>query len=611
MTVRLPRLGGVGHALGLAWRAGPATLLVYVGLTVVSGAVPVAVSWLTKLILDRIATGHADATTLTGLGAGLAAAAAVVTVLPRAAQYVTEELGRSVALLADDRLYAVVNSFAGLGRFEDPAFLDRLRMAKQSGGVAPGRVVAAVLSLVQAAISVAGFLGSLIVISPLMVVAVLMGAIPMTIAEFLLSRRRAQMFWRIGPLQRREIFFGDLLGSVDAAKEVRLFGIGAHLRGLMRADRLSANAAERRTGRREMLTQGGLGLVSATVSGGGLVWAVRAAGSGQLSVGDVTMFAAAVAGVGLALGRLVTEVAGAHFQLLMFDHYRAVVNAGPDLPAPSRRRPLAGLRQGIELRDVWFRYSPEHPWALRGVNLFIPYGSVLGLVGVNGAGKSTIVKLLCRFYDPDRGVILWDGVDLREVPPETLRSRISAVFQDFMAYDLTAAENVGLGDVRALQDRPRIEAAARDAGAHALLAGLPDGYETLLSRLFFSEADKTDASTGVYLSGGQWQRVALARAMLRDHCDLMILDEPSSGLDADAEHEIHRRLRRYRAGRTSVLVSHRLGAMTDASAIAVLEDGQVTEYGTHEELLTLGGTYARLFTRQARGYRADERSVPS
>jgi ATP-binding cassette subfamily B protein len=379
----------------------------------------------------------------------------------------------------------------------------------------------------------------------------------------------------------------------------------------MRADRLSANAAERRTGRREMLTQGGLGLVSAAVSGAGLVWAVRAAGSGQFSVGDVTMFVAAVAGVGLALGRLVTEVAGAHFQLLMFAHYLAVVNAGPDLPTRSGRRPLTVLRQGIELRDVWFRYSAEHPWALRGVNLFIPRGSVLGLVGVNGAGKSTILKLLCRFYDPDRGVILWDGVDIREVAPETLRSRISAVFQDYMAYDLTAAENVGLGDVRAIHDRPRIEAAARDAGVHSLLAELPDGYETLLSRMFFSEADKNDASTGVYLSGGQWQRVALARAMLRDHCDLMILDEPSSGLDADAEHEIHQRLRRHRAGRTSVLVSHRLGAMTDASAIAVIEDGQVIEYGTHEQLLTLEGTYARLFNRQARGYRTDDQSVPS
>ncbi|MCA2188537.1 ABC transporter ATP-binding protein [Nonomuraea cavernae] len=575
-----------------------------------SGALPVAISWLTKLLLDQIASGRVAVASLTGLGAGLAIIGALSTVLPRATQYVGEELSRAVALVADDRLYAAVNSFVGLQRFEEPVFLDRLRLAKESGGIAPGRVVAAALSFIRAVISVAGFMGSLIVISPVMTVAVLAGAVPMAVAEFLLSRRRAQMFWQIGPMQRREIFFGSLLANVDAAKEVRLFGIGDYLRGRMRAERLSSNAAQRRTTRRELLTQGGLGLISATVSGIGLVWAIRAAGSGLISVGDVTMFVAAVAGVGLALGNLVTEAAGAHYQLLMFAHYRHVVNAGPDLPTPPRPRPLARLRSGIEFRDVWFRYSIDHPWVLRGVDLFIPHGRALGLVGLNGAGKSTIVKLLCRFYDPDRGAILWDGVDVRDVPPEVLRRRISAVFQDYMSYDLTAAENIGLGDLRALDDQPRLTAAARDAGAHPVLAELPHGYDTLLSRQFFSEEDKNDVSTGIFLSGGQWQRVALARAMLRGHCDVMILDEPSSGLDAEAEHEIHQHLRRYREGRTSVLVSHRLGSLREADAIAVLQDGRVIEHGTHDDLVARGGAYARLFTLQAQGYHTSVSVIP-
>jgi len=239
---------------------------------------------------------------------------------------------------------------------------------------------------------------------------------------------------------------------------------------------------------------------------------------------------------------------------------------------------------------------------LRGVNLTIPHGHALALVGLNGAGKSTMVKLLCRFYDPDRGAILWDGVDLRDVPVDDLRAKIGAVFQDYMCYDLSAAENIGLGDVSVMEDRERVVAAARRAGAHDIVAGLPRGYDTFLSRMFFDEADREDPETGVLLSGGQWQRLALARAFLRDRRDLMILDEPSSGLDAEAEHEVHSSLRRHRDGATSVLISHRLGAVRDASAIAVLAEGRVAELGSHDELIASGGEYARLFRLQASGY---------
>jgi ATP-binding cassette, subfamily B, bacterial len=224
------------------------------------------------------------------------------------------------------------------------------------------------------------------------------------------------------------------------------------------------------------------------------------------------------------------------------------------------------------------------------------------LVGLNGAGKTTLVKLLCRMYDPTRGQILWDGVDLRDVPPEALRERISAVFQQHMDYDLTAAENIGLGDLPALDDRARLEEAASRAGVGDKLAALPRGYDTLLTRMFYSEADKDDPGTGVVLSGGQWQRLALARAFVRDGRDLMILDEPSSGLDPQAEHEIHNRMREYRTGRTSLLISHRLNAVRDADLIVVLDGGRIVETGEHEPLLASGGHYARLFRLQAAGY---------
>jgi ATP-binding cassette subfamily B protein len=213
-----------------------------------------------------------------------------------------------------------------------------------------------------------------------------------------------------------------------------------------------------------------------------------------------------------------------------------------------------------------------------------------------------VIKLLCRFYDPTRGSIRWDGVDLREMNPAELRSRIGAIFQDYMEYDLSAAENVGVGDRDALDDRSRITVAAQRADAHDIITTLPYGYETLLSRIFLDSANAADPRNGVLLSGGQWQRIALARAFMRDQRDLMILDEPSAGLDAQAEHEIHERLRTHRAGGTSLLVSHRLAAVRDADTIVVLADGRVGEQGTHDQLMAAHGRYAHLFGLQARGY---------
>jgi ATP-binding cassette subfamily B protein len=408
------------------------------------------------------------------------------------------------------------------------------------------------------------------------------------------------MMWGISSNTRRQLFYGSLLTSPDAAKEVRLFGLGDFLRGRMLTELGTVNEAERDLDRRTLHSQGLLSLLGAAVAAGGLIWAVLAAAAGGLSVGDVSVFVAAVAGVQTALTAIVSQWAGAHNALLMFGHYIGVVRAGPGLPVAPEPAALPPLRTGIELRDVWFRYDDEHPWVLRGVDLFIPHGQAVALVGLNGAGKSTLVKLLCRLYDPVRGSIHWDGVDLREVHPDDLRARVGAVFQDYMAYDLTAGENIMLGDLAAGADPEPVRAAARRAGIHDTLDTLPRGYDTLLSRIFFGDDDERQA--GVTLSGGQWQRLALARALMRHRRDLLILDEPSSGLDAEAEHAVHLGLRRHRAGRTSVLISHRLGALRDADLIVVLSDGRIAERGSHGELMAMEGTYARLFGLQASGY---------
>ncbi|HET8684387.1 MAG TPA: ABC transporter ATP-binding protein [Micromonosporaceae bacterium] len=589
--------------IGLTWRAAPLTTLGY-GLTAVTGAAtPIAVAWLLKLIIDQLARSG-SLPQLLGLAAGLALAGVVAAVLPQLGAYLRAETGRSVALVAEDELYLAVERFAGLARFEDPIFLDRLRLAQQ-GAAMPVQVIEAGFGLMRGTLTLIGFVGSLAFLSPLITAVVLLTAVPTLLAELALSRRRAGVLWQIGPSERRELFYRSLLDSAHSAKEIRLFGIGGFLRGRMLDERRVANAALRRVDRREMLVQGGLTLLGAVVAGVGLVWAIQGARAGRLSIGDVSIVIAALAGVQSGVNTLVNSVAQAHEQLLLFDHYVAVTAAPVDLPTRRPPAALRPLRLGIDLRDVWFRYSEEHPWVLRGVNLHIPAGAAVALVGLNGAGKSTIVKLLCRFYDPSHGTILWDGMDLRDVEVAQLRERIGAVFQDYMEYDLSAAENIALGDLAALADRRRVEAAARRAGVHAVLTALPQGYDTQLTRIFFGESDQGDAQTGVRLSGGQWQRLALARAFLRDQRDLMILDEPSAGLDAAAEHEVHSRLRQHRSGRTSVLISHRLGSVRDADLIVVLNDGRITEQGSHAELMAAGGDYAQLFRLQAAGYQEE------
>jgi ATP-binding cassette, subfamily B, bacterial len=603
-SARLPARMIVRHLRGavvLAWRAGPVMAASQLLLTVVAGLVPVVTAWLTKLVLDSL-TIPGPHTSLVVLATMLGGVGILAVVVPQAKQFAQAELDRSVALSASDNLFAALNRLVGLARFEDPRFRDRLQLAQQSGRRAPTQLLSTTFGVGQGAITLVGFVGTLMATAPWMALAVGIAAVPTLRTELAMSRRRAQTMWDMSQTTRREIFYSHLLVDPQAAKEVRLFGLGTFFRRRMLQDMSTVQAADRRVDRRELALQGLLGLLGAVVAGAGLVWAIRAAQTGQLTIGDVSVFVAAVAGTQSSLGSIVRETASAHQALLTFDHYQAIVTGRSDLPVHPSPAPTRPLREGIVLRDVWFRYGDEHPWVLRGVNLTIPNGIALALVGLNGAGKSTLIKLLCRFYDPTRGSIRWDGVDLRDLDIDQLRQRIGAVFQDFMSYDLTARENIGVGDLAALTDLDRIRSAARAAHVDDTVTGLPCGYETMLTRIFFQHAERDNPETGVFLSGGQWQRIGLARAFLRDKPDLLILDEPSAGLDAEAEHDVHTRLRHHRTGQTSVLISHRLSAVRDADTIAVLVDGEIVEQGSHHDLLAVGGRYAHLFNLQAKGY---------
>ncbi|WP_433219904.1 ABC transporter ATP-binding protein [Dactylosporangium sp. CS-047395] len=624
---------------GLALRAAPGHLIGYVVLVVASGTAPVAGAWLTRVVVDRIVGGGQSGSGQGvggqgsgGLGDGvfsggylgpaalLAGVGVVLGATPHLAAYLRQELDRRAGRTAQRRLLEAVDRLSGLRRFEDPEYLDRLRLAQQTGDLTCGEVVDGTLGVLRSAITVAGFAVSLALLGPWVTAFMLAGGVPTVLAELGLARQRARMYWRIGPVQRREMFYTHLLTTIGVAKELRLFAATPFLHARILTDRATADTARRRVDRVHAVVQTVLAVLAAAIAGAGLLWAVAAARDGRLTPGDVVVFVTAIAGVQAALATLADDGARVHFALENFAHYETVVGAGPD--QPSGTRVPAPLREGIELRDVWFRYSDEHPWVLRGVDLVIPRGAAVALVGRNGSGKSTLVKLLCRFYDPTRGAILWDGVDLREFDVAALRRHIGAVFQDYVTYDLTAAENIALSevdganetrktstaiknitlsDVDGADETKKIRAAAEAAGVHETVERLPRGYDTLLSRVFAAgEEDHPEA--GVVLSGGQWQRLALARALYHAGRDLMVLDEPSAGLDAEAEQAVHRTLLESAADSTKLLVSHRLSAVRQADHVVVLDAGAVVERGDHTSLLAAGGEYARLFTLQAAGY---------
>ena len=593
-----------GAALGLGWRASPPCSAARIALTVLAAVATPVAAWIGKLLVDELALGRdgslSRVTTLAVAGAVLAV---TVVMIGHLLTYVTVRHQAAITVRAEGDLFQRVCSFVGLRYFEDPDFQDRLMLAEQSASDAPGAVAGVVQSGIRSGISLAGFLAIIASVWPAMAALLLAAAIPGLLAEARLARRHVRASQEMSALDRRRFFYRSMLTDDRAAKEVRLFGLGSFFRtrqvdALRRSQRLMVGLAGRTA-----VVQSLLNLLGGLLSGFGIIVVARRVMSGELTPGDVLLFMAAIGGVQTALSDLVTGIGEASRALRLFGCFDDVMRTPPDLPAgPGAAGPL---RNGVRFEDVWFRYDERGPWVLRGVTFELPAGTSTGLVGVNGAGKSTIVKLLCRFYDPGRGRILWDGTDLRDLDPDALRLRMAATFQDFMTYDLSVGENIGVGDLTQADDPAAIRRSARQADIDDAITRFPRGYRTMLSRVFFEEEER---EPGVTLSGGQWQRVALARSLLRAEADLLILDEPSSGLDAEAEYRVHQTLREFRQGRTSLLISHRLGSLRAADHIVVVDGGVVAEQGSHDELMLLDGTYRRLFTTQARGYA--ETAVP-
>ncbi|MDI6097441.1 ABC transporter ATP-binding protein [Actinoplanes sp. NEAU-A12] len=586
----------IRRAFGIYVGAAPGAAVISVVLMVEGGLAPVAAAWFIRAIVGGLTT-HDSTEIVIGV-AGFGALGLLSPVVSHLSQYLQRETDRRVVARTQVELFTAVSAHPGLAELEDSTFHDRLRLANEASRYAPTQLSTMIIGVGQELITISTFAVTLLLWSGPVAALVFLAAAPTFVAQIRLARLRGEMMERTAPMLRRQAFYAALLLDMRAAKEIRLFGLGAFFRTRMMRELRAAQSGERRQDRLALWVDSSLAVLTGVVSLIALAVFVRQVFDGRGTVADLIVVIAALSAVQMSVSGLVQQVASAGETLMMFAHYvevTAVIRPGGASPLPA----APPLRHGLELDDVWFRYTPDHDWVLRGVTLRIPHGTSLALVGDNGAGKSTLVKLICGFYPPTRGVIRWDGVDITGYDPASLRARLAATFQDFMAYEFSAHDNIAVGDVGSADDRDRVARAAANAGMDTVLRDLPRGYDTLLTRAFH---DETADSAGVVLSGGQWQRLALARACLRERADLLILDEPSSGLDVEAEHEIHRGLTSLRRDRTSLLISHRLNTVRDADLIVVLQDGAVAEQGTHAALMTAGGRYAQLFRLQASGY---------
>ncbi|MGO8970808.1 MAG: ABC transporter ATP-binding protein [Myxococcaceae bacterium] len=576
--------------VALVWQSSPRLTVLLGGLTLLGAGVPLAVAWVGKAIVDAAVAHHREATLRwVAVELGLVVAQAAVI---RALGLVRGLLGARLGLDINVRILEKALTLE-LRHFEDPDFYDRLTRARREASVRPISVVTESFQLVQNILTLLGYAGLLLSFSPWAVLGLLLAALPATFAEMRFSQQAFRLRnWR-SPDSRRLLYLEYVLANDDHAKEVKLFGLGPMLLQRYRSLGELFYREDRQLSLRRAVWSYALSLVGTLTFYGCYAVVAVAAATGRLTLGLMTLYVVAFRQGQQAFQSILTALGGMYEDNLYMSNLFEYLAIPTGRPAPALVAASVGMEEGIRFEDVGFRYPDAEGWALRHVSLFIPRGQSLALVGQNGAGKTTFIKLLTRLYAPTEGRILLDGVDLAAWDETVLRRRLGVIFQDFNQYQFRFRENVGVGSVEHLEDTERVQRAVQEGGATELLSSLSEGLETPLGRWF---------KDGTELSGGQWQKVALARAFMREEADILVLDEPTAALDAEAEHAIFQRFRELARGRTTLLISHRFSTVRMADRIVVIEHGQLVEQGTHAELMALGGRYAHLFTLQAKGY---------
>ncbi|MEO8084353.1 MAG: ABC transporter ATP-binding protein [Ardenticatenales bacterium] len=567
--------------------------------SIVFGILPTATAWVSKLLVDGVVAAvdsgaRADMVNrvvwLVVLQFGLYVGTALLQTVRNINQQALQELtARDVQLMIMEHANRLDLRF-----FEDPEFYDSLQQAQREASRRPVAMIEQLFGLARSAITFLSMIALMSSLGPWVAVAALLAPIPSFIASsrygwqgYLMSRRQS-------PDRRRMGYYLDLLTRDTYNKEIKLFGLGGHFIDRWReiADRFYQE--NRTLVRRRYLMAFALGSLTTVVTSGTFLYVALQAARRRLTLGDLTFYSQAVGQVQSSFSGILSGLSDMYENSLYLGTLYDFLDHEPDIRSPENPRALRlPMREGVEFRDVTFTYPGKTEPAVRNVSFRIRPEEAVALVGQNGAGKTTIVKLLTRLYDPDAGQILIEGHDVREYDLADIHAAIGVIFQDYVTYFFSARENIGLGRLEAIDDRARVEDAAGKSGAAGFIDQLPKGYETILGRWF---------DEGYQLSGGEWQKVALARAFMRD-AEILILDEPTASLDARAEHEIFTRMKDLTRGKMTLFISHRFSTVRLADRIIVLEHGAVTEQGTHEELLAAGRLYAELFNLQAEAYR--------
>lgn len=607
LAQRFKALRNLPPFLRMIWRTSAGLTIASLGLRLVRALLPISMLYVGKLIIDeavRLASLPGPFPAFEqALGSGLLAPLLWLLAIEFLLAISADVIGRLVsyadAMLGE--LFANASSIAlmehaarlDLEDLEDPEQQDRIERARRQ---TTGRssLMSQLFGQVQDVITVASLAVGLMVYAPWLIVLLAVALIPAFIGESHFNTLGYSLNFHWTPERRQLDYIRLTGGSVETAKEVKIFNLHHFLIARYRQLAGKFYQANRALARRRAVwgsILAALGTAGYYLAYAYIAWrTVR----GDFSIGDLSFLAGSFARLRQLLEGLLVGFSQVASQALYLDDLFSFFAIEPEIGSKPDALPVPEpIQQGFVFEDVGFCYPGSQRWAVRHLSFELRAGEVLALVGENGAGKTTLVKLLARLYDPDEGRILLDGRDLRDYDLDSLRASLGVIFQDFVRYHLTAAENIGVGQVDAMDDQQRIEQAAQRGMADEVIASLPDGYAQVIGRRF---------RQGVDLSGGQWQKIAIARAYMRD-AQVMILDEPTAALDARSEFEVFQRFKELSSGRTAVLISHRFSSVRMADRILVLGNGRVEASGTHEQLMAAGGRYAELFALQAEGYR--------
>jgi ATP-binding cassette, subfamily B, bacterial len=589
---RIAALRNVPPVLTIVWESGRAVVALGLVLRVFAALLPVALLAVTKLIIDGIqakTTNRPGFWWLVGTEFGLAILGSV---LSRLIDYLDSLLADNYTRHVSIRVMTHAAAL-DLQTYENPLFYDRLERARVQATDRLG-MIQSIGRLVQQVVTTVSLSISILFFSPWLLLLLVAGVIPAFLGESHFAFLGYAKNFRQTPIRRQLDYLLVLGGSREAAKEMKLFGLSRFL--VERFTRLSNTIYTENVGlaRRRLIAGSFLSIVGIAGLYSAYVFVIMRTISGALGIGSLTFLTGAIVQASTNIQQTFSTLSGIADQalfltdLLAFFAMQPTIRSKPlALPAP---RPIV---RGFEFCNVSFAYPGSSRLILNQLNFHLHPKERVALIGENGQGKTTIVKLITRLYDPTAGQVLLDGVDLREYSLEDLYREISVIFQDFMRYEMTASENIAVGKIDALDDSASLQIAAHKSLADEVVGRLPFKYDQMLGRRF---------DGGLDLSGGEWQKVALARAYLRD-AQLLVLDEPTAALDARSEFEVFKRFAELTQDKMALFISHRFSTVRMADRIVVLENGSIAEQGSHDQLSKLGGRYAEMFEMQAASYR--------